>query len=141
MEDKEFILNAKRARQVHALFLKEKIEHVIADEHSYMVEVSNHLPGTEDRSALLFWTPHSWGIDSECFERLNILIEMENLNLGAIFSDGDIAYSATSPAFCVILTACPTEFFTCILSNEPVPVNEPLILVPVIIDVAIFTFS
>lgn len=27
MEDKEFILNAKRARQVHALFLKEKIEH------------------------------------------------------------------------------------------------------------------
>ena len=40
-------------------------------EYSYMMEVSNHLPGTEDRSALIFWTPYSWGTGAECFERLN----------------------------------------------------------------------
>jgi hypothetical protein len=53
------------------------------------MEVSNHLPGTEDRSALLFWTPYSWGTGAECFERLNTLIEVENLGYGAIFSDGE----------------------------------------------------
>ena len=79
----------KKAKSIVKTSLKEKIEVVIDDEHSYLVEVSNHLPGTEDRSALLFWTPHSWGIDRECFERLNTLIEMENLSFGAIFSDGE----------------------------------------------------
>ena len=58
-------------------------------EFSYMMEVSNHLPGTKDRSALIFWTPYSWGTGAECFERLNTLIEMENLGYCAIFSDGE----------------------------------------------------
>ena len=58
-------------------------------EHSYMIEVSNHLPGTKDRSALIFWTPYSWGTGTECFNRLNTLIEMENLGYCAIFSDGE----------------------------------------------------
>jgi len=54
-----------------------------------MMEVSNHLPGTKDRSALLFWTPYSWGTDAECFERLNTLIKREKLSFSAIFSDGE----------------------------------------------------
>ena len=58
-------------------------------EHSYMIEVSNHLPGTKDRSALIFWTPYSWGTGTECFNRLNTLIERENLGYCAIFSDGE----------------------------------------------------
>ena len=58
-------------------------------EFSYMMEVSNHLPGTKDRSALIFWTPYSWGTGAECFERLNALIEMGNLSYCAIFSDGE----------------------------------------------------
>ena len=58
-------------------------------EYSYMIEVSNHLPGTKDRSALIFWTPYSWGTGAECFERLNILIETENLGYCVIFSDGE----------------------------------------------------
>ena len=57
--------------------------------HSYMIEVSNHLPGTKDRSALIFWTPYSWGTGTECFNRLNTLIEMEKLGYCAIFSDGE----------------------------------------------------
>ncbi|MBT7987432.1 MAG: hypothetical protein HN689_04230 [Euryarchaeota archaeon] len=59
------------------------------EQHTYMMEVSNHLPGTKDRSALLFWTPYSWGTGAECFDRLNMLIEMENLGYCAIFSDGE----------------------------------------------------
>ena len=63
---------------------KEQIE-----QYTYMMEVSNHLPGTKDRSALIFWTPYSWGTGAECFERLNSLIEMENLCYCVIFSDGE----------------------------------------------------
>lgn len=59
------------------------------EQYSYMMEVSNHLPGTKDRSALIFWTPYSWGTGAECFERLNSLIEMENLGYCVIFSDGE----------------------------------------------------
>ena len=31
-------------------------------DQTYMLEVSNHLPNTKDRSSLIFWTPYSWGI-------------------------------------------------------------------------------
>ena len=79
----------KKAKAIVKASFKEKTEDVIDYEHSYLIEVSNHLPGTLDRSALIFWTPYSWGTDDECFERLNTLIEMENLSLGAIFSDGE----------------------------------------------------
>ena len=64
-------------------------EQIQTTEHTYMVEVSNHLPGTKDRSALIFWTPYSWGTGTECFKRLNTLIEMENLSYCTIFSDGE----------------------------------------------------
>ncbi len=68
-------------------YLKEQEEQI--DQHTYMIEVSNHLPGTKDRSALIFWTPYSWGTGAKCFERLNTLIEKENLDYCAIFSDGE----------------------------------------------------
>ena len=79
----------KKAKAIVKKSFKEEIEDVIDNEHSYLIEVSNHLPGTKDRSALLFWTPYSWGTNTDCFERLNMLIEMENLSFGAIFSDGE----------------------------------------------------
>ncbi len=83
------VIIPKKAKVIVKTPFKEKIEDVVDYEHSYLIEVSNHLPGTKDRSALLFWTPYSWGKDAECFERLNTLIEMENLSFGAIFSDGE----------------------------------------------------
>lgn len=76
--------HSKTAVEKH---LKEKGEQV--DQQTYMIEVSNHLPGTKDRSALIFWTPYSWGTGAKCFERLNTLIEKENLDYCAIFSDGE----------------------------------------------------
>ena len=76
----------KEKTQVKKQIKKEKEQ---IDQHTYMMEVSNHLPGTKDRSALIFWTPYSWGTGSECFELLNTLIETENLGYCAIFSDGE----------------------------------------------------
>ena len=83
------VIIPKKVKATTKTPVKEKREDVIEKDHSYMMEVSNHLPGTKDRSALLFWTPYSWGTDTECFERLNILIEMEKLSFGALFSDGE----------------------------------------------------
>ena len=76
----------KNKKPMEKQFSNEQIQII---EQSYMIEVSNHLPGTKDRSALIFWTPYSWGTGTECFNRLNTLIEMENLGYCAIFSDGE----------------------------------------------------
>ena len=76
----------KNKKPMEKQFSNEQIQ---ITEQSYMIEVSNHLPGTKDRSALIFWTPYSWGTGTECFNRLNTLIEMENLGFCAIFSDGE----------------------------------------------------
>jgi DNA primase catalytic subunit len=74
-------------KKVVKKYVKEEEQKI--DQHTYMMEVSNHLPGTKDRSALIFWTPYSWGTGTECFKRLNSLIEKENLGYCAIFSDGE----------------------------------------------------
>ena len=76
----------KNKKPMEKHFLNEQKQ---TTKHSYMIEVSNHLPGTKDRSALIFWTPYSWGTGTECFNRLNTLIKMENLGYCAIFSDGE----------------------------------------------------
>jgi len=68
-------------------------------EQTYMVEVSNHLPNTKDRSSLIFWTPYSWGIEAVCLERLEDLVRAENLADSYIFSDGQR-----------ILFICPEAF-------------------------------
>ena len=83
------VIIPKKAKAIVKKPLKEKSKRVVEREHSYIMEVSNHLPGTEDRSALLFWTPYSWGTGAGCFERLNTLTEVENLGYGALFSDGE----------------------------------------------------
>ena len=68
-------------------------------EQTYMIEVSNHLPSTKDRTSLIFWTPYSWGIEAECLERLEDLVRSENLADSYIFSDGQR-----------ILFICPEAF-------------------------------
>jgi len=77
------VQNKKAAKK----YVKEEEQKI--DQHTYMMEVSNHLPSTKDRSALIFWTPYSWGTGNECFKRLNSLIEKEKLGHCAIFSDGE----------------------------------------------------
>ena len=68
-------------------------------EQSYMIEVSNHLPGTKDRTSLIFWTPYSWGTGELCLEQLENLVKSENLADSYIFSDGER-----------ILFICPEAF-------------------------------
>ena len=68
-------------------------------EQSYMIEVSNHLPGTKDRSSLIFWTPYSWGTGELCLEQLEDLVKSQNLADSYIFSDGQR-----------ILFVCPEAF-------------------------------
>ena len=68
-------------------------------EQTYMIEVSNHLPGSKDRSSLIFWTPFSWGIEEVCLQRLEDLVKLENLADSYIFSDGQR-----------ILFICPEAF-------------------------------
>ena len=68
-------------------------------EQSYMIEVSNHLPGTKDRTSLIFWTPYSWGTGELCLEQLEDLVKSQNLADSYIFSDGQR-----------ILFVCPEAF-------------------------------
>ena len=68
-------------------------------EQSYMIEVSNHLPGTKDRSSLIFWTPYSWGTGELCLERLQELVNSENLADSYIFSDGERVFFICPEAF------------------------------------------
>ena len=87
----------KKVNQTSKKVTKKIQENVV--EQSYMIEVSNHLPNTKDRSALIFWTPYSWGIEAVCLERLEELVRAENLADSYIFSDGQR-----------ILFVCPEAF-------------------------------
>ena len=87
----------KKVNQTSKKVIKKIQENVV--EQSYMIEVSNHLPNTKDRSALIFWTPYSWGIEAVCLERLEELVRAENLADSYIFSDGQR-----------ILFVCPEAF-------------------------------
>ena len=91
------IAKPKEINQVSKKLTKTIQENVV--EQTYMVEVSNHLPSTKDRSSLIFWTPYSWGIEASCLERLENLVRAENLTDSYIFSDGQR-----------ILFICPEAF-------------------------------
>jgi DNA primase catalytic subunit len=87
----------KKVNQASKKVTKKIQENVV--EQTYMIEVSNHLPGSKDRSSLIFWTPFSWGIEEECLQRLEDLVKLENLADSYIFSDGQR-----------ILFICPEAF-------------------------------
>ena len=87
----------KNVNQSSKKMTKKIQENVV--EQSYMIEVSNHLPNTKDRSSLIFWTPYSWGVKESCLVRLEGLVTSENLSDSYIFSDGQR-----------ILFICPEAF-------------------------------
>ena len=80
-----------KAEKAKSIQTHKKITKTIQEnsvEQSYMIEVSNHLPATKDRSSLIFWTPISWGVNDVCLQRLNDLVKLEKLADSYIFSDG-----------------------------------------------------
>ena len=87
----------KKVNQSSKKIAKQVREELV--DQTYMLEVSNHLPNTKDRSSLIFWTPYSWGIEAVCLERLEDLVRAENLADSYIFSDGQR-----------ILFICPEAF-------------------------------
>ena len=87
----------KKVNQSSKKIAKQVREELV--DQAYMLEVSNHLPNTKDRSSLIFWTPYSWGIEAVCLERLEDLVRAENLADSYIFSDGQR-----------ILFICPEAF-------------------------------
>ena len=87
----------KKVNQVSKKVTKEVVKSFV--EQTYMVEVSNHLPSTKDRTSLIFWTPYSWGIGEDCLDRLENLVKSKNLADSYIFSDGER-----------ILFICPEAF-------------------------------
>ena len=87
----------KKVNQSSKKMTKKIQENVV--EQSYMIEVSNHLPDTKDRSSLIFWTPYSWGVKESCLVRLEGLVRSQNLADSYIFSDGQR-----------ILFMCPEAF-------------------------------
>ena len=91
------ISKPKKVNQDSKKVTKKIQENIV--EQTYMIEVSNHLPSTKDRTSLIFWTPYSWGIEEECLERLEDLVRSENLADSYIFSDGQR-----------ILFICPEAF-------------------------------
>ena len=87
----------KKVNQSSKKIAKQVREELV--DQAYMLEVSNHLPNTKDRSSLIFWTPYSWGIEAVCLERLEDLVRAEKLADSYIFSDGQR-----------ILFICPEAF-------------------------------
>ena len=65
----------------------------------YMVEASTHVPGTKDRSAIMFWLPHAWGSGQEALEAALNMINGEKLGPCSFWQQGDR-----------ILMLCPLAF-------------------------------
>ena len=55
----------------------------------YMVEASTHVPGTKDRSVIMFWLPHAWGSGQEAMETALDMINEENLGRCSFWQQGD----------------------------------------------------
>ena len=55
----------------------------------YMVEASTHVPGTKDRSVIMFWLPHAWGSGQKALETALNMINEENLGPCSFWQQGE----------------------------------------------------
>ena len=51
----------------------------MSSQYNTCLEVSNHLPGTKDRSALICWLPKSWGDLQSAVDKAKLIIQDEKL--------------------------------------------------------------
>lgn len=51
----------------------------LSSQYNTCLEVSNHLPGTKDRSALICWLPKSWGDLQSAVDKAKLIIQDEKL--------------------------------------------------------------
>ena len=94
----------KRARKPKKKVKKKKPNQrkTVAETQSvqqYMVEASTHVPGTKDRSVIMFWLPHAWGSGQEAMETAVTMVNEEKLGQCSFWQQGDR-----------ILMLCPLAF-------------------------------
>ena len=85
----------KRARKLKKKPKKKKRAKKPLDERpsiqQYMIEASTHVPGTKDRSVLLFWLPLSWGPNEKALETALLMMKKEDLGMCSFWQqDGRI---------------------------------------------------
>ena len=67
---------------------KKKVKEVISEQQT-SIEVSTHVPGTKNRSALIEWLPLSWGEPEKAIEKALKLCEDAQLGSTAFWTDGE----------------------------------------------------
>ena len=70
----------KKAKRTTKKKVKTKsVKISIQSEEITSLEVSNHLPGTKNRSALICWLPKSWGLPEQAIEKAKLMMEKEKM--------------------------------------------------------------
>ena len=70
----------KKTEKTKKTKLRQQKEEIASVQH-YMVEASTHVPGTKDRSVIMLWLPHSWGLGQKALESALAMMLKEDLGL------------------------------------------------------------
>lgn len=79
----------KKASLKKSLFTRKKKPKEVKSEQLTSIEVSTHVPGTKNRSALLEWLPNSWGEPEKAVEKALQLCQELHLGSTAFWTDGE----------------------------------------------------
>lgn len=79
---KKKVKNKKKPKQPQTVAETRTLQH-------YMVEASTHVPGTKDRSVIMFWLPHAWGSGQEALEAALNMINGEKLGPCSFWQQGN----------------------------------------------------
>ena len=79
---------ARASKKKYKKTVKKKPEAKPKSKHQHFVEASTHVPGTKDRSVILFWLPYSWGKDQEAMERAIEMMHEEDLGMCSFWQQG-----------------------------------------------------
>lgn len=79
----------KESSEKKSLNTHEKATEEVVAEQQTSIEVSTHVPGTKNRSALLEWLPRSWGQPTNAVEKALKLCNEFQLGSTAFWTDGE----------------------------------------------------
>jgi len=79
----------KKASAKKSLFPRKKKPVEVKSEQLTSIEVSTHVPGTKNRSALLEWLPRSWGEPQNAVDKALQLCQKYHLGSTAFWTDGE----------------------------------------------------
>lgn len=79
----------KKVPREKSLFTRKKKTKQARPQQQTSIEVSTHVPGTKNRSALIEWLPRSWGEPENAVEKAVKLCEEAKLGSTAFWTDGE----------------------------------------------------